>query len=121
MSFDYPWHLYLMAAIYILAGIFHFIKPKVYMRIMPTYIPNHKAMVYWSGLAEIVLGIGLCFSITKNTAIYGIIAMLTVFLLVHVYMLSNEKAAAGIPTWVLVLRLPLQFGLMYWAFSYLGI
>lgn len=89
------------------------------MRIMPRYIPNHKAMVYWSGLAEVVLGIGLCFSSTKNAAIYGIIAMLAVFLLVHVYMLSNEKAAAGVPKWILVLRLPLQFGLMYWAFGYL--
>lgn len=89
------------------------------MRIMPRYIPNHKAMVYWSGLAEVVLGIGLCFSSTKNAAIYGIIAMLAVFLLVHVYMLSNEKAAAGVPKWILALRLPLQFGLMYWAFGYL--
>lgn len=89
------------------------------MRIMPRYIPNHKAMVYWSGLAEVVLGIGLCFNSTKNAAIYGIIAMLAVFLLVHVYMLSNEKAAAGVPKWILVLRLPLQFGLMYWAFGYL--
>lgn len=89
------------------------------MRIMPRYIPNHKAMVYWSGLAELVLGVGLCFTITKNAAIYGIIAMLAVFLLVHVYMLNNEKAAAGVPKWILVLRLPLQFGLMYWAFGYL--
>jgi uncharacterized membrane protein len=121
MSFSYPWHLYLMASMYILAGIFHFIKPKVYMRIMPRYIPNHKAMVYWSGLAEIALGIGLCFAITKSPAIYGIITLLAVFLLVHFYMLSNEKVAAGIPIWALVLRLPLQFGLMYWAFSYLGV
>lgn len=121
MSLVYPWHLYLMAGMYIFAGIFHFIKPKVYLRIMPRYIPNHKAMVYLSGVAEIILGIGLCFAISKNLAIYGIIAMLAVFLLVHFYMLSNEKAGAGIPTWVLVLRLPLQFGLMYWAFSYLTI
>lgn len=119
MSLAYPWHLYLMAGMYVVAGIFHFLKPKIYMRIMPRYIPNHKAMVYWSGLAEVVLGIGLCFNSTKNAAIYGIIAMLAVFLLVHVYMLSNEKAAAGVPKWILVLRLPLQFGLMYWAFGYL--
>lgn len=110
-----------MAGMYILAGIFHFIKPKMYMRIMPRYIPNHKAMVYLSGVAEIILGIGLCFAITQHLAIYGIITMLAAFLLVHFYMLSNEKAAAGIPKWVLVFRLPLQFGLMYWAFSYLGL
>lgn len=121
MSLAYPWHLYLMACMYILAGIFHFIKPKIYMRIMPRFIPNHKAMVYWSGVAEIALGIGLCFAITKTLAIYGIIVMLIVFLSVHFYMLSNKKAGAGVPTWILVFRLPLQFGLMYWAFSYLGL
>lgn len=121
MILAYPWHLYLMAGMYILAGIFHFIRPKMYMRIMPRYIPNHKAMVYRSGAAEIALGVGLCFAMTKTVAIYGIIAMLIVFLSVHFYMLGNEKAGAGIPTWILVLRLPLQFGLMYWAFSYLGV
>lgn len=110
-----------MSGMYILAGVFHFIKPKVYMRIMPRYIPYHKTMVYLSGIAEIILGIGLCLATTKNTSIYGIICMLATFLLVHFYMLSSKNAAAGIPKWALILRLPLQFGLMYWAYSYLRI
>ena len=114
----YPWHLYLMAAIYIFAGMMHFIKPKTYLRIMPRYLPNHKLLVSLSGIAEIMLGVGLCFPSTKNSAILGIIVMLTVFLLVHFYMLSSKKAGAGIPRWALLLRVPLQFGLMYWAYSY---
>lgn len=108
-----------MAGMYIVAGTMHFIFPKAYMRIMPRYLPNHKLLVYLSGLVEVVLGVGLCFSTTKNLSIYGIIGMLVVFLLVHFYMLSNEKASAGIPKWVLILRIPLQFGLMYWAYWYL--
>ncbi|TLP73992.1 MauE/DoxX family redox-associated membrane protein [Maribacter sp. ACAM166] len=114
----FPWHLYLMAAVYILAGIMHFIKPKVYLRIMPRYLPFHKQLVLLSGIAEVVLGIGLLFRPTQNSAIYGIITMLAVFLLVHLYMLSSNKAAAGFPKWVLLLRLPLQFVLMFWAFWY---
>ncbi len=116
---NFPWHLYLMAAIYVLAGTLHFIKPKIYLRIMPRYLPFPKSLVYLSGLAEIVLGIGLCFKETKNFAVYGIILMLAIFLLVHFYMLSSEKAAAGFPKWALLLRLPLQFVLMFWAFAYL--
>lgn len=119
MSFAYPWHLYLMAAMYVFGGIMHFLKPKAYLRIMPRYLPNHKALVFLSGLAEVLLGIGLCFSISKNSSIYGIIAMLIVFLTVHFYMLSGKKEAAGIPKWILLLRIPLQFGLMYWAYWYL--
>lgn len=116
---DNPWHLNVMAVIYIFAGIMHFIKPKMYLRIMPRYLPYHKQLVILSGLAEIILGIGLFFKETKNLACFGIIAMLAVFLLVHVYMLSSDKASAGIPKWILLLRLPLQFVLMYWAFSYM--
>lgn len=37
----------------------------------------------------------------------------------HFYMLQGEKEAAGVPKWILVLRIPLQFGLMYWAYWYL--
>ncbi len=115
-----PMGLYVMAGMYVLAGITHFIKPKMYLRIMPRYLPNPKALVFWSGVAEILLGVGLCIPVLKTTSIYGIIAMLLVFLLVHFYMLSEVKASAGIPKWVLILRLPLQFGLMYWAWMYLN-
>jgi len=116
---NFPWHLYLMALIYILAGFIHFLKPEVYLRIMPRYLPAHKALVYLSGAFEIGLGVGLCFPATKNLAIYGIILMLAVFLLIHFYMLSSKKAGAGIPVWALVLRIPLQFFLMWWAYYYL--
>ncbi len=115
---QYPWHLYLMAGMYIFAGIMHFIKPKAYLRIMPRYLPSPKALVFCSGVIEILLGIGLCFSETKNLAIYGIITMLAIFLVVHFYMLSGEKEGAGIPKWILILRIPLQFLLMWWAYYY---
>jgi len=114
-----PWHLYFMAALYIFGGIMHFVKPKMYLRIMPRYLPNHKLLVNLSGIAEIALGVGLCFAATKSFSVYTIIAMLMVFLLVHFYMLSGEKASAGIAKWILILRIPLQFVLMYWAYLYL--
>lgn len=90
------------------------------MRIMPRYLPAHKTLVYLSGIAEILLGLGLIYEPTKPFSIYAIILMLAIFLLVHFYMLSSEKAGAGIPKWVLILRIPLQFGLMYWAWFYLN-
>ena len=114
-----PWHFYLMAMLYLLAGAMHFVKPKVYMRIMPRYLPNHRSLVYLSGAIELLLGSLLLFSTTRNLAIYGLVAMLTVFLLVHFYMLSSKKAGAGFPKWLLILRIPIQFLLMYWALWYL--
>lgn len=108
-----------MALIYIVAGLNHFINPKIYLRIMPPYLPNHKALVDLSGFSEIILGISICIPFLKNVSVYGLIAMLLVFLLVHVYMLSGKKASAGIPKWILIIRIPVQFGLMFWAYSYL--
>lgn len=112
------WSLYLMSSIYLLAGIFHFIKPKTYKAIMPKYIPNREILVYLSGIAEIVLAIMLWFPSTRNMAIYGIILMLFVFLLVHFYMVTDVYRTK-IPSWALWLRIPLQFVLMWWAYQYL--
>ena len=119
MTVDQPWHYYLMALLYITAGLFHFVRPKIYLRIMPPYIPKPDLMVFLSGLAEVALGAALLISITKDLALWGIIAMLVAFLPVHLHMLKGGKAGAGLPQWVLILRLPLQFLLMYWAFVYL--
>jgi uncharacterized membrane protein len=103
----------------VFAGSMHFIKPKIYLRIMPRYLPNHKFLVRLSGAAEILLGVGVCFSTTKNISIYALISMLTVFLTVHFYMLKGEKESAGMAKWLLILRIPLQFALIFWAYLYL--
>ena len=113
------WQFYVLPLILVIAGVMHFVKPSAYLRIMPRYLPHHKLLVYLSGIAEIVLGIALCIPALNTFAVYGIIAMLLIFLLVHFYMLSGEKESAGIPKWILILRIPLQFGLMYWAWWYL--
>jgi uncharacterized membrane protein len=114
-----PWHLYLMVSMYIAIGCMHFIKPKAFLSIMPRYIPSGLQMVYLSGLAEISLGIALCFKETRTYAIYGIIAMLALFLIVHWYMIVDEKFHKKFPKPVLWFRFLLQFGLMYWAYFYL--
>lgn len=116
---NYPWHLFLMALIYITAGIMHFVRPKMYQRILPSYLPRHNVLVNISGIAEIVIGVALCFSSTKNLAIYAVIIMLTFFLPAHFHMLSNKKAGMGISKWILIARIPLQFVLMFWAYWYL--
>jgi uncharacterized membrane protein len=112
------WHLYLMASIYVLAGLNHLRSPKIYIKIMPPYLKYPKELNILSGIAEIVLGIGLLFSSTQSLSAWGIILMLFSFLTVHFYMLTNSKAAMGLPKWVLILRIPLQFGLIYWAYQY---
>ena len=109
--------MYFMSFLYTAAGVYHFVKPKFYLFMMPPYIPNHPLMVSLSGVAEIVLGIALLFPQTRPMAAWGIILMLIVFLTVHIYMLTDPKFAkvSKIFLWV---RIPLQFLLIWWAYSY---
>ncbi len=113
-----PWHQYLIGVLFILAGMNHFRKPKIYERIIPPYIPAHSSMVLLSGIAEMILGFLILNKNTQEVAAWGIIIMLLLFIPIHIYMLQNEKAAMKLPKWVLILRIPLQFGLIYWAYLY---
>ena len=113
-----PWHQYLIGVLFVLAGMNHFRKPKIYERIMPPYIPAHSSLVMLSGLAEMILGFMIMNKNTQEIAAWGIIIMLAAYFPVHIYMLQNERAALKLPKWVLILRLPLQFALIYWAYLY---
>jgi uncharacterized membrane protein len=110
--------LYLMAILYILAGINHFVMPKFYLRIMPPYIPWHNAMNYISGAAEVLLGIFLFIPIYSHFAAWGIIMLLIAIFPANVYHSTNSKAGKGIPKWILYLRLPFQGLLILWAWWY---
>lgn len=110
--------LYVMAALYILAGLNHFINPKMYGRIMPPYIPYKRAMVFWSGVAEVILGMGLLFPLTQKIAAWGIIALLIAVFPANIEMARTKKARMNVPLWLVILRLPLQFVLIWWAWLY---
>lgn len=113
-----PWHLYLMAFIYILAGLNHFRNPKLYLKIIPPYFKNPIFLNKISGLAEIILGIFICIPDFTTVASWGIIALLIAIFPANVYMYQNDKASLGLPKWLRFLRLPLQIGLIFWAYQY---
>ena len=113
-----PWHQYLLGVLLVLAGVNHFRKPKLYERIVPSYIPAAATVVILSGVLEMVLGFMLMNKNSQSEAAWGIIIMLVLFIPAHVYMLQNEKASMKLPKWVLILRFPLQLALMYWAYLY---
>lgn len=110
--------LYTMAAVYIFAGLNHFISPKLYLRIMPNYLPWHQTLNILSGLAEILLGIGLLIPHTREGSAWGIIILLIAVFPANIEQVRRKEARLGLPLWAVLLRLPLQFGLIYWAWLY---
>lgn len=110
--------LYVMSVIYILAGLNHFRVPKIYLTIMPPYIPYPELMVFISGLVEVVLGAALLWPPTQSLAAWGIVALLIALLPPHIHMIQNRQNWSIIPVWALWLRLPLQGVLVLWAYSF---
>ena len=113
-----PWHQYLMGTLYLLAGINHFRNPRLYLKIIPPYFPNPKLLNKIAGIAEIILGIGLCIPQFSVVAAWGIIALLIAIFPANLFMFTNKKAGMGLPKIILFLRLPLQTVLMVWAYCY---
>lgn len=110
--------LYIMAFLYILAGINHIRTPKFYIRIIPPILPFKNLINIISGLAEIILGIGLLITTTSTMAAWGIILLLVAIFPANIYHLMSRGAGMKIPVWALWIRLPLQFVLIYWAYQY---
>ena len=109
--------LYIMSFFYIAAGVYHFVKPKFYLYMMPAYIPAHKVMVWLSGVAEVILGIGLLFDATRSFSAWGIILMLIAFFPVHISMLIDPRFDK-ISRAFLWARIPLQFLAIWWAYLF---
>lgn len=107
-----------MSVIYVFAGMMHFIKPKAYVKIIPKFLPQRRTLNLLAGAFEIIAGIGLLFPETRSISALGVIIMLVIFLLVHFNML-REKYSLGVPKWILILRIPLQFLMIWWAYLYI--
>jgi uncharacterized membrane protein len=110
--------VYVMGTVYIAAGLNHFWHQAFYMNIMPGYIPYPLAMVYISGVAEILLGAGLLFPATRKVAAWGIVALLVAISPVHVNMVLHPENYSNIPLLALYARLALQFVLIWLAYIY---
>lgn len=109
--------IYFLSAFLILSGILHFAKSRFYVRSMPPWIPAHHFCVYFSGIAEIILGIALLLQNTQNWAAWGTMLLLIAVFPANIYMYTSGKFWR-IPRVLLLLRLPLQAVLLWWAYLF---
>ncbi|EDP95042.1 MauE/DoxX family redox-associated membrane protein [Kordia algicida OT-1] len=109
--------LYAMSAIYIIAGIFHFVKPKFFLKITPKWVPKPTIVNIIVGIIEITLGVLLLFETTRSYAAMGIIALLIAVFPANFYhyQKAKRKGVFVLPT---LIRLPFQIVLIYWAYTF---
>ena len=104
-----------LAAFWVAAGLNHFVNPRAYEAIMPDYVPAHKEMVRWSGIAEIVGGLAVIPAATRRPfARWWLIGVLTAVFPANVHMALHPERYSKIPEPALWARLPLQLVAAWW-------
>lgn len=109
---------YIMVLLYFVAGINHFVKPELYLKMMPSYIPFHAFCIYFSGICEVVLALLLIPIKTRKVTAWMIVIMLIVFFVIHVQMLIDNLNNDNVIFWGSIIRIPIQFVLIWWAYLY---
>lgn len=111
--------LVIIAAIFVTAGITHFVKPSWFVRIVPPWLPAPLVLVLISGVFEMLGGVGVLVPATRVAAGWGLIALLVAVFPANVQMLLDAHAAHASRLWQagLVARLPLQPALIFWVYK----
>ena len=117
MSTTKKYFAYIMGAVYILAGINHFWNTSFYTKLIADFLPYSLALVYISGVAEILCGFGLMIPSTRKAAAWGTVALLVAVSPTHIYMAMHPDGWGVSPVF-LYARLPLQLLLIWWAWVY---
>lgn len=105
-----------LALFFVAAGVMHFRRPSLYAQIVPPYMPFPLALVYVSGVCEILGGCGILIPRLRRVAGWGLIALLIAVFPANVHMALGDVSIQEltIPPWLLWLRLPLQGVFIAW-------
>ena len=110
--------LWLLGLFFVAAGILHFVRPEMYVKIMPPYLPWPRQLVLVSGLCEVALGVLVLLPRFRVPAAWGLIALLVAVFPANLHMALHPELFRKISPVALWLRLPLQAVLIAWAYWY---
>lgn len=104
----------LFGVLLLAAGVYHFVNPAFYNPFMPDWFPKQLANAA-GGVAEILIGIGLLVPDWRTYAAWAALALMVIFLPLHVIDLFKERPVIGSKT-VAVVRLLIQVLLIWWLY-----
>jgi uncharacterized membrane protein len=110
--------MYLLAVLFIGAGVNHFWHVDFYLGIMPPYLPWPRELVYLSGACEVALGVLLVIPRCTPLAAWALIALLLAVFPANIHMAIHSDDYNEYSPTLLWLRLPLQGVLIAWAYWY---
>ena len=110
--------MYIMSIFYVSVGINHFVEPDWFTQIVPPYLaPYDLALVYLSGVFEILFGILILINKTRYYAAWGLIFTLAAVFPANIYLAQSNGVAMDTNAAIAWYRLPFQslfIVLAYW-------
>jgi uncharacterized membrane protein len=106
----------LFAMFMIYGGVQHLVKPDFYIPFVPSFLPFTTAIIFASGILEILLGIMLIIPKYSKHGAFGILLLMLIFLPIHVWDVFSATPAIGSHQAALI-RLPVQFLLIFLAWK----
>ncbi len=100
-----------LAIFLIFGGVQHFLKPDFYIPFALKFLPFTAAIIYISGVIEIVFGIALFIKKYAKFGAWGIFILMLLFLPIHLWDVFSDTPAIGSHKAALI-RLPIQFVLI---------
>ncbi len=93
-------------------GIGHFVVTDFFISIVPPYIPYPRAVVYISGVVELVLALALFSDRLRPIVGWLLIGVIAGVSLANIHMWLHPELFPKIPYWALSLRLVIQIFLI---------
>ncbi|WP_045857984.1 DoxX family protein [Teredinibacter purpureus] len=103
---------------FIFFSIGHIVKTESMVEMLPIWVPFRQAVIYLTGLLEVVIGIALFIPKFQVNAAKSAIIVLVIFFPANIYAAFNSIGLGG-HQWgpiYLLIRVPLQFILIAWAY-----
>jgi uncharacterized membrane protein len=111
-SQPYPWDLRLLTGAFLVSGTVHLVAPRVFLPLVPRWLPARRGIVRWSGAAELVCAAGLLVPATRRPAGLASAALLVAVFPGNVQMAVDARPRGPAYRAATVLRLPLQVPLV---------
>lgn len=117
----------LLLALFAGSGTLHLVRPAVYEQMVPPWLPAQRALVYASGVAELLCGAGLLHARTRPAAGWASAALLVAVFPANVQMAVDARrgpargGGGAAYRGLTYARLPLQVPLVAFALQAAGV
>lgn len=99
-----------LAGGFLASGTVHLVRPDVWEPLMPDWVPAHREVIIWSGVAELACAAGLLLPPTRKLAGLASAALLAGVYVGNIKMALDASKSDNLPLKVAAYgRLPLQF------------